>query len=310
MSDRFFAASTALASRDTLPTGPGRSQSTYDTADIDRIVLGRMLAQIAVVPMPSASTITVVAHDGDQAMLSALHGSIQGRTLRLDGDMPFKPGTSTSFGSGTFIGGNVTSMTVVNGRVVSGSTSSGGGTIILDGREVDLARSIKLVLAVPPTIDLAVRDLIGAVGITGDLEGDLDFAPTVQTHLVAAGVADFYGDLRGSGRATIAAVSGDADIQVSGSGTCILGSVTGNVNATISGSGDVTIQSGTTRRLRAQVSGSGDIRHGGTVAGDARLSVSGSGDIRIATVTGDVDHSVAGVGEITANGRTYSPRWY
>lgn len=312
--DRFFAASTTLANRANLPAGPGLGQQQYPAANIDRVVLGRMLAQVAVVPMPGIDTVTVVAHGGDKAMLAALRGTVEGRTLRLEGTIPFKPGTASSFGSGTFIGGNVTvtGMTVVNGRVVSGSTVTGGSgdTIILNGREVDLDRSIRLVVVIPTTVDLAVRDLIGAVGITGDLDGVLDFAPAVRCDLVAAGIAAFEGELRGSGKATIAAVSGDADIQVSGSGTCILGSVAGSVDAKVSGSGDVTIQAGSTRRLRAQVSGSGDIRHGGTVTGSARLRVSGSGDVRVATVTGEIDQSVAGSGAITANGRTYRPRWH
>lgn len=311
--DRFLAVSSALATRANLPSGPGLGQDRYDAAGVDKIVLGRMLAQIAVVPMEGIGTITVATHDGDRDMLSALRGTLQGRTLRLDGTLPFKSSAAGhSFGSGTFIGGNatVTGMTMVNGRLVSGTIVSGSDTIILDGREIDLARTLKLVLVVPSTIDLAIRDLIGAVGITDDLDGRLDFAPTVQTHLVAAGITAFDGDLRGSGRATIAAVSGDTDIQVTGSGTCVLGSVTGTVNAKISGSGDVTIQSGTTRRLRAQVSGSGDIRHRGTVTGDAHLSVSGSGDVHLATVTGEVDHSVTGSGRITANGRTYHSRWH
>lgn len=313
--DRFLAAG-PLADRSFLPTGPGLGQDRYRAADIDRVVLGRMLAQVAVVPMPGLDTITVVAHDGDRAMIAALTGTVQGRTLRLEGDIPFKPGTASGFGSGNYIGGNVTvtGMTVINGRVVSGATVSGSGsigdTIIVNGREVDLARSIRLVVVVPARIDLAVRDLVGAVGITDDLDGVLDFAPALRATLVAAAVAHFEGDLSGAGRATVAAVHGDAAISVSGSGTLTLGTVAGNVDARVSGSGDVSIQGGTTRRLRAQVSGSGDIRHGGTVTGDARLRVSGSGDIRIATVAGDLDHAVSGSGEITANGRTYRPRWH
>ncbi|WP_335991693.1 GIN domain-containing protein [Glycomyces sp. MUSA5-2] len=313
---RFPTASTDLANRASLPTGPGLGQQQYAAAEVDKIILGKMLAQVAVVPMPGVDTITVVAHGGDSAMLAALRGTVTGRTLRLEGTLPFKPGTARTSGSVNYIGGNVTvtGMTVINGRVVSGTTVTGSGslgdTVILDGREVDLDRSIQLVVVIPARLDLAVRDLIGAVGITDDLAGFLDFAPSVRCDLVAAGVNDFEGELRGSGRVTVAAVAFDADVQVTGSGTCVLGSVAGAADLKISGSGDVTVQGGTTTRLRAQVTGSGDIRHGGTVTGKARLRVSGSGDIRVHTVTGEVDQGVAGSGEITANGQTYRPRWH
>lgn len=300
--ERFLGAGRMMSDRNNLPT-TGRRQERFPA--VRKIVLGRMVAQVAIIPMPVAQ-ISLIGYDGDAEMMSALRGSIEGGVLRLNGEIPFKPGSANNaFGrtSGIFVGGNV----VIGGSSFS-SSSGGGDTIILDGREVDLGRSIRFGLVVPQDVDVKIGGLIGAIGITDHLDGELDFSPSVRAELVARSVESLVGDLNGSGKATVGAVTGDADMEVSGSGSFQVGSVSGKVDAQVSGSGDISVGGGASHKLRASVSGSGMIHHNGVVTGDARLSVSGSGEVTAATVRGEVDRSVSGSGYIRANGKTYRKR--
>jgi hypothetical protein len=303
--EKFLGAGTTLSNRDNLPTGKGRMNQSFG-GDIRKIVLGRMLAQVAIVPMDVPQP-SLVGYDGDEQMLAAVKGNVAGTTLTLKGEIPFKAGGAHNpFGSNVFMGGNVT---ITGGSFSSFSSSGGsGGTIILDGREVDLDRSIQLVLIIPKTTNIKVSGLIGAVGITDYLDAELDFSPSIRAELVASGVKSLIGDLSGSGKASLTSVTEDADLEVSGSGTFTIGEVAGNVDAKVSGSGNVTISRGTSLKFRGSVSGSGNVSHYGTVRGNARLRVSGSGNAVATRVDGEVDRSVTGSGQVTVNGTTYRPR--
>ncbi len=305
--ERFMSAGHALADISNLPTGQGQWQRQYRIGQSGTVILGRMLAQVAIVPMP-ADRATLIGVDGDPEMLAALTAQNEGGALRIEGGIPFKPGSGHSSFGGTFFGSGVT---VISGGSVSYSSSGGSGhAVIIEGREVDLSRYIRLVLAVPAATSVRVSDLLGTIGITADLDGSLDFSPSFLAELVATGsVASLTGDLSGSGSALIGAVAGDADMEVSGSGSFRIGEACGSVTAKVSGSGSVAIGGGTSTQLRASVSGSGSVRHQGVTTGDARLRVSGSGQVHAATVGGTVDPKVSGSGSITANGRTYRPRW-
>ncbi len=305
--ERFMSAGHALADVRNLPAGQGQWRRQYSTGQAGTVILGRMLAQVAVVPVP-ADRCTLVGADGDPEMLAALAARLEGRALRIEGDIPFKPGGGHGPFRGTFSGSGVT---VISGGSFSCSSSGGHGhTVIIEGREVDLSRYIRLVLTVPAATSVQVSDLLGTVGITGDLDGSLDFSPAFLAELVAAGsVGSLTGDLTGSGSAMLGAVAGDADMEVSGSGSFRIGEVLGSVTAKVSGSGSVAIGGGTSTQLRASVSGSGSVCHQGLITGGARLRVSGSGNVIAAAVRGAIDPKVAGSGSITANGRTYRPRW-
>jgi hypothetical protein len=306
--ERFMSAGHALADIRNLPAGQGRWQRQYSASQAGTVILGQMLAQVAVVPV-NAGRCTLTAVDGDPEMLAALTARPEGGALRIEGAIPFKPGSGHGPFRGTFFGSGVT---VITGGSFSYSASSGGGghAVIIDGREVDLSHYIRLVLAVPPATSLRVSDLLGTIAITGDLQGSVDFSPSFLAQLIAPGsVGSLTGDLTGSGSAMLGAVTGDTDLEVSGSGSFRIGEVLGSVTAKVSGSGSVAIGGGTSTRLRASVSGSGTVAHQGVTTGDARLRVSGSGQVHAATVCGAVDPKVTGCGSITANGRTYRPRW-
>lgn len=320
--EKFFGASAALSNINNLPTGKGRTHQSFGCG-ISKVVLGRMLAQIAIVPM-AVTEISLIGHDGDEQMFGALEGRVERGILKLEGEIPFKPGSARhSFGGGVFMGG----VTISGGAFSSFSSGGSDDAIILNGREVDLDRAIRLVLIIPNTTNIKVTGLIGAVGVTDYLDAELDFSPFIRAELSARDVKSLIGDLSGSGKASIASamesadleisgsgsftigkVYGSVDAKVSGSGSFTIGEVCGSVDAEVSGSGDVTISRGTSRTLRGSVSGSGNVSHHGTITGDAHLQVSGSGNVVARAVQGKVYRRVTGSGQITVNGETYRPR--
>lgn len=308
--EKFMGAGRTLADRDSLPTGKGQWQKQYNASQVSRIVLGQMLGYVGIVPMPVAQC-SVIGYDGDPEMLRALTARIDGRSLVLEGQIPFKEGSAgRNFGSGgVFFDGDVT---IVNGSFTSFSTTSsgpGGTTMIINNREVDLDRLIRVVLVVPETTDVKVTDLIGVTGITDRLDAAVDFSPAYRSELHARNtVRSLTGDISGSGSASVGGVTEDAELEISGSGSFQAGAVEGTIDAKVSGSGRIIVGGGTSRRLRASVSGSGHVQHNGTVSGDARLRVSGSGSVTAARVQGEVDPKVTGSGLITVNGQTYRPR--
>lgn len=301
--EKFLGASVTLANRNNLPARQGRQHEQFNASEFSKIVFGQMLAQVAIVPMPIDS-INLISYDGDEEMLRALRSRVEGRTLKLEGQIPFKPGGSRhSFGSG-MVFGDLT----ISGGSFSSYSSGNGDVIVINGREVDLDRAIQLVLMVPSTMDLKFCELIGAVGITDHLDATLDFSQSVRADLKASSVQSLIGDISGSGKVTLESVVEDAELEISGSGSFNVGSVGGVVQAKITGSGNIVVNGGSSSRLRASVSGSGNVWHNGTVTGDARLRVSGGGHVTAAHVNGEVDSGVTGTGSVTANGHTYRPR--
>ena len=302
-----MSAGRVLADIGNVPAGQGRWQREYRIGQSGTVDLGRILAQVAVVPM-ACDRATLVGVDGDEEMLAALTAREDGGTLRITGEIPFKPGGGSGPFSGTFYGSGIQVNNFSGGTFISSGGSS--HAMIINGREVDLARYVRIVVAVPAATSLKVSGLLGTAAIAGDLDGAVDFSPQYTAELSAPGsVASLDGDVAGSGTATVGTVRGDASIEVSGSGRFSVGRASGAVTAEVSGSGHVTIAAGTSRSLRASVSGSGSVCHDGIVAGSARLRVSGSGRVTAATVRGSVDPKVSGSGQITANGQTYRPRW-
>jgi len=308
--ERFLGASHDLANRNNLPTHHARRQENFDASRINKITLGRMLAQVAIIPT-NVNQITLIGYGGDERMMAAVKGRVEGSTLKFDGDIPFKSGGGhnsfghSRFGNNAFVGGNIT---IGNGSFTSFSSSGGGDMIVLDGREVDLERAIQLVLMVPTTMNVKVGGLIGAVGITDHLDAELDFSPSIRAELSASSVRSLIGDLSGSGKVTLGNVIEDADLEITGSGSFRVNTIGGKITARVTGSGNIVVEQGTSRILRASVTGSGQVRHGGTVD-TARLSVTGSGHILAANVRGDVDHDITGSGTITFNGKTNDSRW-
>lgn len=313
MSDLFDARK--LASRNNLPKEDRGFGTSFKTYGLRRIVIGEMLAQVSV--LPAHGNIAFIEGYGDSEMLKVLQqkSDIKHGTLNLEGGLPFKPGVKRDRfgGGGVYMSGGdmvVTGDVVIGGRSFSSVSSGRGSTMmIVNGCEVDLSRAIRLVLMVPPTVNLKIDGLIGAIGITDRLDASVTFSPSHNANLAAGAIKSLVCDLSGSGEVDVREVAEDAELDISGSGRVYASSVRGAVEASISGSGSVSIDGGPTRQLKASISGSGNISHGGTVTGNARMRVSGSGNITVSRVNGEVDTSIGGMGTIRANGQVYKPRW-
>lgn len=303
--ERFLGASRSLADVNRLPAVGVQRQERFDADGVEQVVLGRMLAQVAVIPMQT-DVVTLVGYGGDKAMLERLSVSVRGGRLTVSGEVPLLPGRS----SGTyFFGDSVTVNVTGSGSFTSFSSGSGSKRLIVDSREVDLDRAIQIGIVVPVSMGVKVAGMAGAIGVAGDLAGVLDFSPSLTVDLYAHRVGSLAGDVSGASHAVIERVDGEAAVEISGSGAVALGGVDGAADLHVSGSGLISIAGGRTDRLRARVSGSGRIRHDGVVTGDARLRVSGSGSVSAARVEGDVDRSVSGSGTVRANGERHTSRW-
>lgn len=124
--------------------------------------------------------------------------------------------------------------------------------------------------------------------------------------------------MRGSGDASLGAVNGALDAQLSGSGDLQVRSLKGSlvartsgsgdvqvgdiaadsVELTSSGSGDATLARGSIGRLQASTSGSGDLSIGAEV-GDLTAVARGSGDVQIPHATGQVRSESHGSGDVS-----------
>lgn len=112
-----------------------------------------------------------------------------------------------------------------------------------------------------------------------------------------------------------ARVNGSGDVRVSdgtaqgleadvrGSGDVRVAAADGAVRLSTSGSGDVRVGSGRATHLEAAVRGSGGVTFDGE-AQSATVSIAGSGDVRLGRVTGQVQRSVRGSGDLVVDGRT------
>lgn len=343
----FMGAGRELTNRANLPSRDDKvqRQEEFSLNGVTTLVLGEMLAQVAILPMPRLQTIRLLCFDGDREMLNAVRGEVRGGKLTLEGTLPYKAG-SPQRGHGNVYGGNVFGRNTVisggafisggsvhigNGNIISGDFIGGNGeeTLIIGGREVDLNRSFQMVLIVPQTLNLKVDRFVGSIGITDELLGELNYSPSFKSYLYAPhGLGALAGDLSGSGYLEVGHVRGETELDISGSADAIFGELQGTAvleisgsgkircrsaaataRASVSGSGKITFECGTTPSLRASVSGSGKVAHYGTITGNARLSVSGSGKIEAPRVLGEVNPSVTGSGKVIANGQTYRPRW-
>ena len=142
--ERFLGASRILSNMDHLPQRGWQRQERFGAAGVDRVVLGQMLSQVAIVPM-AVDAVTVIRYDGDETTLSGLSATVRGRSLMVQGPVPFTPGGSLG---GNFFFGDTVSVTSVSGSftniTVNGVSGTRAASIIFDGREVDLSRSIRV----------------------------------------------------------------------------------------------------------------------------------------------------------------------
>lgn len=313
-----LANSAQLARRDNLPATQARRQEHFNADGITKVELGSALALVAVVPMPGIDFINLFAYDGDEEILSTLHGHVRDSTLKVTADVPFKPAQSQHHRgnsvNGTIFGTYISADTVYGdinigsfgGNSFTSMSGGGGTTIIIDGREVDLERPIRFALMVPDTMNLKVSGLIGAVGITDYLNAKLTFVPSHEVELMADSLKSVTAKLSGSGRLKLRRVDETAKITISGSGHFTTDSVGGKVDATVSGSGTIVVNGGTSSGLEVNVSGSGTVHHNGKVDGPVEIGVSGVANVNVRSTTDDdPEVTIRGVATVMINGRVH-----
>lgn len=154
-----------------------------------------------------------------------------------------------------------------------------------------LALSIRTPLRTPLSID-APGDVTYAIG---DVGGPLRLDLSGSVRLESGSVGPVQAELSGDDRVRIAAVEGDARIEVSGSGQVI-------------------VERGQVGHAALEVSGDGSIRIGAPIV-DASAEISGSGTIALTRVSGTLSRDVSGSGTVTvgqepasgASGHTHAP---
>lgn len=104
--------------------------------------------------------------------------------------------------------------------------------------------------------------------------------------------------LAGSADMTVGEVGGQLGVDLAGSGDVHVRSAAGAVDVKIAGSGDVEIAWGRAGAVSVLIAGSGDLEFGGA-AESLKARVLGSGDVHVDRVTGPVERSVMGSGQIT-----------
>ena len=105
----------------------------------------------------------------------------------------------------------------------------------------------------------------------------------------------------GSGKMTIASLTGDANVTIGGSGMMEIERIAAdNLTATVAGSGTMR-GAGTTETLNLAIGGSGDVDFTDVQVGSAEVDVGGSGSAEFAS-DGDVIANIGGSGDVRVNG--------
>lgn len=131
--------------------------------------------------------------------------------------------------------------------------------------------------------------------------------PGRSLRIVQHGDVDIHGGrftgsvaIDGSGRGTVSLVGvGRLADHQRGSGGVVIDEISGELEADLAGSGDLQIKQGQVPRMSATIASSGDISTGDATIGDAHVELSGSGDLTMGVVSGHLDASTLGSGDIT-----------
>ncbi|MGI4955994.1 MAG: GIN domain-containing protein [Janthinobacterium lividum] len=140
---------------------------------------------------------------------------------------------------------------------------------------------------------------------------DADFIlrvdPSRSLRIVQHGDVDIHGgrftgpvaiDGSGSGTVRLASVGRLVDHQ-RGSGDVVIDEISGELDVELLGSGELQIKQGQVSRMSVTGVGSGDVSTGGATVDTAHVELTGSGDLTMGMVTGRLDASTLGSGDIT-----------
>ena len=165
------------------------------------------------------------------------------------------------------------------GGVPMPTVSEDGGRVVLDGR---------------------LRGRIASCADDGGarLRGYDDVTAEQLTRITIRAPRTLDIDRGGAGRTEIGATEA-LDLDFAGCGAAVVGDVAGAFNLEAAGAGNV--QVGSVRRLEADVAGAGDVTVA-AVAEAADIDQAGAGTFTINTLTGSLDLSAAGAGDLIVSG--------
>ncbi|MEE3625644.1 DUF2807 domain-containing protein [Nitrospirillum sp. BR 11752] len=143
----------------------------------------------------------------------------------------------------------------------------------------------------------------GTITIGGGSGGTTQAKLSGSGNVTLPAVQDLRLTIDGSGDLAAAKVQGPLSAHLGGSGSLTIHAVSApTAQLKQSGNGDITIDGGEIGTLSTAISGSGDqVLH--VKVTDATLSLSGSGDLTIDQVTGRLEQSRSGSGDVHAGGR-------
>lgn len=134
----------------------------------------------------------------------------------------------------------------------------------------------------------------------GDIRGRLRLDEAGQGRVRTGDLGSAEVNIAGSSTVTTKAILHDYKVSIGGSGDLFSASVGGRIDVSIAGAGNVRINGGHASQLKGSIAGEGELTDEGladhvavSVAGHARVHVA-----HVAGVSGPVDETIAGLGEI------------
>lgn len=296
--------------------------------------LGTLFAEVNVIPTDKQQIRVMI--EGDFELVESAQVTREDSAVIIKAPIPFKPGTYIPHKVNQRIfnfGG-----TIIN-SVQSVSIAS-SGQIIIDNREVDQERKLRLTIEVPHNITLTLRGLYGTCRIgrvdgfltINKSQGEVFVESTQHLRLESSGnqlveigeitggevvitnsgngpvsilkgsTSQLHATSRGNGNMSLACSAKRNHLYCYENGNIsVFAADGGSVDIVNKGNGKVTIASGEATKVDIVNDGNGQVRFDGT-ARQANLRCYGNGSITISEVRGDtLKAKVEGNGNITVD---------
>lgn len=208
--------------------------------------------------------------------------------------------TATATGTAGSNGSNGSSVAVVNGKTVSGSSFSSGDSVIGQGPvkeevrpitgfnavKIDGPVDVTYTVSTTPSVRLLAQanilPLITVEVVAGQLvlATNKSFSTSAPIRALIAGPSPGAVRVNGSGSLVGSGLAGASlQLRIAGSGNIKASGSVDTVNVLVTGSGDVDIAGMKAQSADIQIRGSGDVNAYATQS--VRAQISGSGDVRI-----------------------------
>lgn len=237
---------------------------------LSEIIISEMLADVTIKPV-NTKTVSVTI-TGDEETKKLFKAEVRSGVVKIFAPLPFENGASNNKSFSGF--GNIF---VNSGSIISGNSFS-DSQMMINGRSVDMARKIQVLIEVPYGISIKVGKLIGTCQI-GDVNGSLTTNISGITKINSGQVSNLFVDISGNGSVVVSKVNG------------------GKIEADVSGNGKVVINSGKATSFKVGTSGNGSVKFDG-ITDSAEMNVSGNGNISLQESKGKVTKRKSGNGSI------------